>query len=94
MTDGNPDDFLMVWGGEEAQGHQAGAGEAWTESEALHRGERFAAGGAQGALRGHLTVFTGQLSGDELSSAFASADAFMMPSDSGEFSKSTLSSRV
>mmetsp|Transcript_9185 Transcript_9185/g.19884 ORF Transcript_9185/g.19884 Transcript_9185/m.19884 type:complete len:207 (-) Transcript_9185:485-1105(-) len=53
MTDGNPDDFLMVWGGEEAQGHQAGAGEAWTESEALHRGEGSAAGGAQGALRGH-----------------------------------------
>ena len=29
-------------------------------------------------------VFTGQLSGDELSKAFASADCFMMPSDSGE----------
>jgi len=28
------------------------------------------------------TVFTGQLSGDELSAAFASADAFVMPSDS------------
>jgi sulfoquinovosyltransferase len=31
---------------------------------------------------GTNTVFTGQLSGDELSAAFASADAFMMPSDS------------
>mmetsp|Transcript_9186 Transcript_9186/g.19891 ORF Transcript_9186/g.19891 Transcript_9186/m.19891 type:complete len:274 (-) Transcript_9186:485-1306(-) len=40
-------------GGKEAEGHQAGAGEAWTESEALHRGEGSAAGGAQGALRGH-----------------------------------------
>merc|ERR1712232_1297045 len=28
------------------------------------------------------TVFTGQLSGDELSKAFASADVFVMPSDS------------
>jgi sulfoquinovosyltransferase len=33
-------------------------------------------------FKGTNTVFTGQLTGDELSSAYASADAFVMPSDS------------
>jgi len=34
------------------------------------------------AFEGTNTVFTGQLRGDELSAAFASADVFVMPSDS------------
>ena len=33
-------------------------------------------------FKGTNTVFTGQLTGDDLSAAFASADVFMMPSDS------------
>ena len=33
-------------------------------------------------FEGTNTVFTGQLTGDDLSAAFASADVFMMPSDS------------
>ena len=32
---------------------------------------------------GYPVVFTGELQGDELSKAFASADIFLMPSDSG-----------
>uniref|UniRef100_A0A7S2A9T0 Glycosyl transferase family 1 domain-containing protein n=1 Tax=Trieres chinensis TaxID=1514140 RepID=A0A7S2A9T0_TRICV len=33
-------------------------------------------------FKGTNTIFTGQLSGDDLSAVFASADAFVMPSDS------------
>jgi sulfoquinovosyltransferase len=35
-------------------------------------------------FKGLNAVFCGQMSGDALSSAFASADVFVMPSDSGE----------
>jgi len=87
MTDGNPDDFLMVYVGRlgaekrlkdikpmlEKLGPRARlciVGKGPQEAE-LH--EHF---------RGTNTVFTGQLSGDELSQAFASADVFCMPSDS------------
>ncbi len=87
MTDGNPDDFTLVYVGRlgfekrlmdikpvlEKMGPNTrlcivGNG---PQAEELH--EHF---------KGTNTVFTGQLSGDELSAAFASADAFVMPSDS------------
>lgn len=87
MSDGNPDDFLMVYVGRlgaekrlkdikpmlQQMGPNArlcivGKG---PQEEELHQ-----------HFKGTNTVFTGQLSGDQLSQAFASADVFIMPSDS------------
>ena len=86
MTDGNPDDFLMVYIG------RLGAEKRLKDIKAML--ERMpnarlciVGGGPQEEelhqhFKGTKTVFTGQLSGDDLSSAFASADTFIMPSDS------------
>lgn len=86
MTDGNPDDFLMVYVG------RLGAEKRLKDIRAML--ERIpnarlciVGGGPQSdELRTYFadtpTVFTGQISGDDLSSAFASADTFIMPSDS------------
>ena len=89
MSDGNPGDFLMVYVG------RLGAEKRLKDLRpTLERcpGARLCivgTGPQEGELRtyfeGTNTVFTGQLKGDELSAAFASADAFVMPSDSGEF---------
>ena len=86
MTDGHPDDFLIVYVGRlgkekrlqelrDILGRMPNArlcivGHGPNE-KALHK-----------HFEGTKTTFTGLLHGDELSQAFASADAFCMPSDS------------
>jgi len=86
MTDGNPDEFLMVY-----VGRLGGEKRLKDIKPVLEKlpGARLCivgTGPQEEELKEHFkgtdTVFTGQLSGDELSSAFASADVFMMPSDS------------
>ena len=108
MSNGNPQDFLMVYvgrlGAEKrlkdilpvleklgGEGNTSGAGAGarlcivgkGPQEEELK--EYF---GSSDAVRERV-VFTGQLSGDELSKAFASADCFMMPSDSGKYTTTT-----
>ena len=86
MTDGNAEEFTMVYVGrlgaekrlmdikpileQMSNARLCIVGDGPQEEE-LHK-----------HFKGTNTVFTGVLSGDELSSAFASADAFIMPSDS------------
>jgi sulfoquinovosyltransferase len=86
MSDGHADDFLMVYVG------RLGAEKRLKDiKEMLARmpNARLAIvgrGPQEEELKewfaGTKTVFCGQLSGDELSQAFASADVFCMPSDS------------
>mmetsp|Transcript_7849 Transcript_7849/g.8990 ORF Transcript_7849/g.8990 Transcript_7849/m.8990 type:complete len:503 (+) Transcript_7849:308-1816(+) len=87
MTDNNPDDFTMVYVGrlgnekrlKDIKPMLAKLGDNvrlcivgnGPQAEELHE-----------YFKDTKTVFTGQMSGDDLSSAFASADAFVMPSDS------------
>ena len=86
MTDGNPDDFLMVYVGR--LGAEKRLKDIKPVLEKMKNTRLCIVGGGPQAeelreyFEGTKTVFTGQLSGDELSSAFASADAFVMPSDS------------
>jgi len=87
MTNGNPDDFLMVYVGR--LGAEKRLKDIKGMLEQLPSNTRLCIvgkGPQQDELHkwfeGTNTVFTGQLSGDELSQAFASADTFVMPSDS------------
>jgi len=86
MTECNPDDFLMVYVGR--LGAEKRLKDIKPILEQLPNARLCIVGtGPQEAelkeyFKGTKTVFTGQLSGDELSNAFASADCFMMPSDS------------
>lgn len=86
MTDGNPNDFLMVYVG------RLGAEKRLKDIKAMMAkmpNARLAIVGKgpqmeelQEWFKGTKTKFMGQLSGDDLSAAFASADVFCMPSDS------------
>ena len=90
MTNGNVDDFLMVYIGRigaekrlkdikpvlEKMGPKARLCIVGNGPQADELKEYF---------KDTNTVFTGQLSGDALSKAFASADVFVMPSDSGMY---------
>lgn len=87
MTNGNPDDFLMVYVGR--LGAEKRLKDIKPVLERMGPNTRLCivGGGPQEAelheyFQGTNTVFTGQMSGDDLSAAFASADAFIMPSDS------------
>ena len=86
MTDGHPEDFLMVYVG------RLGAEKRLKDIKAMLRrmpNARLCIVGTgpqkeelEEYFAGEKAVFTGQLSGDDLSAAFASADVFVMPSDS------------
>ena len=86
MSDGHPDDFLMVYVG------RLGAEKRLKDLRRVLEkmpGSRLCIvgkGPQEDELKQYFqetnTVFTGQISGDALSQAFASADAFVMPSDS------------
>jgi sulfoquinovosyltransferase len=86
MTDGHPKDFLMVYIG------RLGAEKRLKDIKAMLQrmpNARLCIVGTgpqkeelQEFFKGEKAVFTGQLSGDDLSAAFASADVFVMPSDS------------
>lgn len=87
MTDGHPDDYLMVYVGR--LGAEKRLKDLKPVLQELGPGARLCIvgkGPQEKELRKHFagtnTVFTGQLSGDELSQAFASGDVFCMPSDS------------
>jgi len=86
MTEYNPNDFLMVYVGR--LGAEKRLKDIKPILESLPNARLCIVGtGPQETelkeyFKGTRTVFTGQLSGDELSNAFASADCFMMPSDS------------
>lgn len=86
MTDGHPDDFLMVYVGRLGAEKRLKDIKAMLERMPNARLCIVGKGPQEEELhewfKGTNTVFTGQLSGDELSSAFASADVFVMPSDS------------
>ena len=87
MTDGNPDDFTMVYVGR--LGNEKRLKDIKPVLEKMGPNTRLCivGGGPQAEelqeyFKGTNTVFTGQMSGDDLSSLFASADTFIMPSDS------------
>lgn len=87
MTEGNPNDFLMVNVGR--VGEEERLKYIKPILEKIGPGVRLCIVGDGPQLKelhqffsGTNTVITGFSRGDELSSAFASADAFVMPSDS------------
>ena len=86
MTDGHPSDFLVVYVGRLGSEKRLKDLRAVLEQIPNARLCIVGHGPQENELReyfaGTRTVFTGFLSGVELSSAFASADAFCMPSDS------------
>ena len=86
MTDGNPDDFLLLSVGR--IGAEKRLKELKPILEKMGKNVRLCIVGDGPQLKylrkyfkGTKTVFTGELTGDELSKRFASADAFVMPSD-------------
>jgi sulfoquinovosyltransferase len=86
MSDGKVDDFLMVYVGRLGAEKRLKDVKAMLEKMPNARFCVVGKGPQEGELKqwfkGTKTVFTGQLSGNDLSAAFASADAFVMPSDS------------
>jgi len=86
MSDGNPDDFLMVYvgrlGGEKNIKDVRGILEKMPNARFAVVGKGPQKEELETYFKGTKTVFLGQRSGDELSQAFASADTFIMPSDS------------
>jgi len=86
MSDGNPDDFLIVYVGRLGAEKRLKDIKPMLEKIPNARLCIVGKGPHEEELKkwfkGTKTVFTGQLGGDRLSSAFASADVFVMPSDS------------
>ena len=86
MTDGNPNDFLMVYvgrlGAEKRLKDIRPVLDRMPNARLCIVGKGPQEDELKEYFKGTKTVFTGQIGGDELSSAFASADAFIMPSDS------------
>ena len=87
MTDGNPDDFVMVYVGR--LGAEKRLKDIKPMLEKLGPKARLCIVGKgpqkeelEEHFKGTNTKFMGQLSGDDLSASFASADVFIMPSDS------------
>jgi sulfoquinovosyltransferase len=87
MTDGHPDDFLVVYVGR--LGIEKRLSDLRAVLDRMPTSTRlcFVGQGPQGEqlkreFAGTRTVFLGQKTGDELSQAFASADVFCLPSDS------------
>ena len=87
MTNGNPDDFLVLYVGRIGKEKRLHELKAILERMRNTRLCIVGHGPYENRLKKYFhdnnrTAFTGLLSGDELSQAFASADAFCMPSDS------------
>ena len=86
MTEGNPDDFLMVYvgrvGGEKRLKDIKPILERMPNARLCIVGKGPQKEELEEYFKGTKTHFTGLLRGDELSQAFSSADAFIMPSDS------------
>jgi len=87
MTNGHPKDFLMVYVGRlGAEKRLKDIKDMLAKMPSNTRLCIVGTGPQEKELQEHFqntnTVFTGQLSGDDLSAAFASADTFIMPSDS------------
>uniref|UniRef100_A0A7S2CA78 Glycosyltransferase subfamily 4-like N-terminal domain-containing protein n=1 Tax=Florenciella parvula TaxID=236787 RepID=A0A7S2CA78_9STRA len=86
LTDGNPNDPLMVYVGRLGAEKRIADIRAVMDQCPNVRLAIVGGGPEEEELRrvfaGTKTVFTGQLQGDDLSKAFAAADMFMMPSDS------------
>eukprot|EP00568_Trieres_chinensis_P005001 CAMPEP_0183296800 /NCGR_PEP_ID=MMETSP0160_2-20130417/4233_1 /TAXON_ID=2839 ORGANISM="Odontella Sinensis, Strain Grunow 1884" /NCGR_SAMPLE_ID=MMETSP0160_2 /ASSEMBLY_ACC=CAM_ASM_000250 /LENGTH=503 /DNA_ID=CAMNT_0025458475 /DNA_START=26 /DNA_END=1537 /DNA_ORIENTATION=+ len=86
ITDGNPDDFTMIYVGRLGAEKRLKDIKPMLEKMPNARLCIVGKGPQEDELKkyfkGTNTVFTGQMGGDDLSSAFASADAFIMPSDS------------
>lgn len=86
ITDGNPNDFLMVYVGRLGAEKRIKDVRDMLEQMPNARFGVVGKGPQMEELEDYFkdtkTKFMGQLSGDELSAAFASADAFIMPSDS------------
>lgn len=87
MTDGNPDDFLLIYVGR--LGFEKRLKDVKSILSHLPSNVRMVFVGKgphddqlKAYMSGTQSVFMGQMTGSELSSAFASADLFVMPSDS------------
>lgn len=86
MTEGNPDDFLMVYvgrlGAEKRLKDIKGMLAKMPNARLALVGKGPQMEELQEYFKDTKTKFMGQMTGDELSQAFASADVFVMPSDS------------
>jgi sulfoquinovosyltransferase len=86
MSDGHPDDFLMVYvgrlGAEKRLKDIKPMLEKMPNARLCIVGKGPQMEELEEYFEGTKTVFTGQMSGDDLSASFASADVFVMPSDS------------
>jgi len=86
MTEGNPDDFLIVFvgrlGSEKRLKDIKPMLQKMPNARLCMVGKGPQSEELKSYFKGTNTHFTGQLTGDSLSQAFASADAFVMPSDS------------
>jgi sulfoquinovosyltransferase len=86
MSEGNPDDFLMVYvgrlGAEKRLKDVKPMLERMPNARLCLVGKGPQMEELEEYFKGTKTKFMGQMGGDELSQAFASADVFVMPSDS------------